>query len=710
MKKGLSWRFIFFSGCLVHPGCCPLPWGAEPAMSKPRSATLPLPGDPNNLDQLVERFELAWQAKLTPRIEEFVPADQPGRQQVLHELVKIDLEYRWRQPGGGRPRLEDYVKRLPQLGPLRRLGVDLIGEEYRVRQRWGDRPGRAEYASRFPRQAAALWEVLERIDAELEGELATQCLHARRAAPASPPGERTASSPSRRLGRYELGELLGTGAFGTVWQAWDTELKREVAVKLPRNGQRVSPQEEERFLREARSAAGLHHPGIVAVHDAGREGQTLYLVSELVRGVSLEEWRRRGCVSFVESAGLVAQVAEALHHAHRQGVVHRDVKPSNILLVGPSARFSEGRLTEMAVKIADFGLALRDAGEVTLTLDGQVLGTPAYMSPEQVHNPHAVDGRSDVYSLGVILYELLTGELPFRGPSQTLLLQVVSEEPRAPSSLNERVPRDLETICLKCLRKEPGQRYATAAALAADLRRWLAGEPIRARRVGWGERLWLWAKRNPVPIVTGGLGAAALLAASGAPAAAILGVIAAAAVLFGLQRAKTAAVLRQSLEDVRRRQEKAAGTAHFALEHCSRARAERDRAVAGEGLARRRFGHLRELARGVLFDIAEEIGASPARAVLVRTARSYLDALAGEAGDDPLLLRELAVGYGRLAEVEQDAARALESQRRSVELFERLARAHPENAQAERDLAASRDKVAERRRTVVQERRGRRKR
>jgi tetratricopeptide (TPR) repeat protein len=192
-------------------------------------------------------------------------------------------------------------------------------------------------------------------------------------------------------------------------------------------------------------------------------------------------------------------VADALQYAHEQGVVHRDVKPSNILLD------DAGR-----PHLMDFGLAKRDADDVTITTDGQVLGTPAYMSPEQARGDgHRVDGRGDVYSLGVVLYQMLTGELPFRGTPRMLLHQVLHDEPRRPRSLNDRIPRDLETICLKAMAKEPGRRYATAAEAGADLRRFLAGEPIRARRVGAAEHAWRWCRRNRA---VAGLAAAAFLA------------------------------------------------------------------------------------------------------------------------------------------------------------------------------------------------------
>jgi hypothetical protein len=298
-----------------------------------------------------------------------------------------------------------------------------------------------------------------------------------------------------RLGRFRIDRELGRGGFGVVYLAFDPQLARAVALKVPRPDVLPTPQLRERFQQEARAAASLDHPNIVAVHETGEVDSVAYIAAAFVRGLSLAEWlaNRPDGVPVRLAAALVAQLADGVEHAHRRGVLHRDLKPANVLVEFPA----DG---DPIPKIADFGLA-RTLGPADpgLTTTGAILGTPNYLAPEQA------DGRSrtvglavDVYGLGTILYELLTRRPPFTSDSALeTLRQVRWEDPVSPRRLRSQVPRDLETICLKCLEKAPSSRYASAADLAADVRRFLASEPIRARPPGTIGRATRWARRRP---------------------------------------------------------------------------------------------------------------------------------------------------------------------------------------------------------------------
>jgi WD40 repeat protein len=302
------------------------------------------------------------------------------------------------------------------------------------------------------------------------------------------------------LGPYEVLSELGRGGMGIVFKARDRELGRTVALKVLR-AEGADPTARARLVREAQAAAAIEHENVVAVYAAGNRNEgPLYLVMQYVAGQTLRERiQAEGRLEPREAARVCRQAAEGLHAAHRAGLIHRDVKPANILLD------ADGR-----AKIVDFGLVRIKERPDGTTREGVAAGTPEYMSPEQVLQPDRLDERADVYGLGMTLYEALTGEPAFRGTSAAVIQQVLHDEPAPPRRLNPRVPRDLETVCLKALAREPARRYQTARELGDDLHRFLDGEPVRARPVGRRERLWRWCRCNPGLAASSGLAAAAV--------------------------------------------------------------------------------------------------------------------------------------------------------------------------------------------------------
>src|SRR5438034_3796667 len=307
------------------------------------------------------------------------------------------------------------------------------------------------------------------------------------AAPHIKKAPRPAKTPAK-FGDYELVEEIGRGGQGVVYRAHQKSLNRTVALKVIGLGHWATEAHLKRFRREAEAAARLDHPCIVPIHEVGEREGSCYFSMNLVEGSQLDDVAKREPMPLRRAAELIAKLARAVHYAHEHGILHRDIKPGNVLL----DRNGEPHLT-------DFGLARLVETESTVTRTMEVLGTPSYMAPEQaVGNNAGVTSATDIYGLGAVLYQLLTGHPPFAGGTtyETIRL-VLDAEPRQPRLLNPKVDRDLETICLKCLEKEPAKRYSSALALAEDLERWLKHEPIRARGTGIFTRGRKWVRRNP---------------------------------------------------------------------------------------------------------------------------------------------------------------------------------------------------------------------
>jgi WD40 repeat protein len=442
----------------------------------------PLIGERSARDDVAVQLRHLWQTGPAPDVRQLLRDGGPLDVDRVVEVLLVDQAERWQR--GLAVTAEEYLSWFPQLAADPEQALALVYGEYVVRKELGRAPEPGEFLRRFPQHAVRFQQQLA-LHGALSDDGATRPAAA--TADVSPPEEKRLLPA---VAGYEILGELGRGGMGVVYKARQEGLNRVVALKMILAGQLASPQDVQRFQVEAAAAAELDHPHIVPIyevgHDQGRHFFSMKLIEHASLASELPHLRRdpRAAVR------LLATVCRAVHYAHQRGILHRDLKPANILLD------ADGR-----PHVADFGLAKRLSGATALTQSGAVVGTPGYVAPEQARGDRGASTAADVYSLGAILYALLTGRPPFQAatPLDTLL-QVLEGEPPPPHSLNAAVDRELETVCLKCLERDPARRYESAAALADDLERWLKGEPISARAVSTPERLWRWCRRNPAAV------------------------------------------------------------------------------------------------------------------------------------------------------------------------------------------------------------------
>jgi tetratricopeptide (TPR) repeat protein len=478
---------------------------------------VPPPSNPSSalqdpLGTILERFESLWLRGQRPALDDFLPPAGPQRTQALVELAHIDLELRLK--AGEVARVEDYLHCYPELTANPKVVLDLIGAELAQRRH---EPGfdANQYRQRFPELADLLPQPAAAIDEPHQSE-DSEPTHA------TPPsvltrhgaaGTAKVPSPPPFVPGYEILDELGRGGMGVVYKASQTKLNRLVALKMILAGVHAGPQHRLRFQAEAEAVARLRHPNLVQIYEVGEAGGCPFFSLEYVAGGTLD--RRMAGTPQPPRVGaeLVATLAQAMHHAHLCGVVHRDLKPGNILLQISDLRLQIADLKSAILdlqseipKITDFGLAKLLDTEGELSKTGAIMGTPSYMAPEQAEGRvHEIGPAADVYSLAAILYELLTGRPPFKGTSVLdTLEQVRTREPLPPTRFQIKIPRDLETVCLKGLRKDYRQRYASAQEFADDLNRFLEGRPVLARPVPAWERAWKWARRRPAQAALAG--------------------------------------------------------------------------------------------------------------------------------------------------------------------------------------------------------------
>jgi serine/threonine protein kinase len=410
--------------------------------------------DSQPLREWLDGFERSWdEGKLRRQMRRLPPKGHPLRLEVLTGLVRLDLCQRLRQ--GLSARLESYVKLYPELGPLDRLNADLILAEFNMRKACGESVAVDEFLRRFPGQA----ETLRRRLTESPETGSHPSAPTRTSNPNLPPAP--SGSLPEQFGRYRVLEKLGRGNMGTVYLVHDCRLNRRVALKVPYYTAEDRDDVLARFAREAQAAGTLHHPNICPLHDVGEQDSIPYLTMAYIEGRPLSKvLREDGAMRPARAVEIISRLAQALEHAHSRGVLHRDLKPSNIMLTPKGDPV-----------IMDFGLARWvDQDVARLTKTGALVGTPAYMPPELVSADRQASGpASDIYSLGVILYELLTGQVPFQGPVASVLAAVLIETPKPLSARRRGIDPRLEVLCLRMLAKKPGDRPASMAEVVTAL-------------------------------------------------------------------------------------------------------------------------------------------------------------------------------------------------------------------------------------------------
>jgi serine/threonine-protein kinase len=417
------------------------------------------------INRACEEFERRWRNGQRPRIEFEVESAQPDDQAELFEELLI-LELELRREGAESPNPEEYVARFPDRQARVAAVFAQTATSSAAKPSGATEPARLEAVPISPASPASAAEA-KTIDL-------------------IPTAESREIAPIGSIGDYELIEEIARGGMGVVYRARHRGLKRVVALKMILSGQMASAQERERFRREAELAANLDHPHIVPIYEVDEDQGHCFFSMRLVDGGSLSKQAGRYMTDPAAAARLVSTLARAVHHAHGQGFLHCDLKPSNVLLDHHGTPY-----------LTDFGLARRTGADSSLSGSGAILGTPSYMAPEQATGSRASLGpATDVYGLGAILYELLTGRPPFRAATvMETVIQVLERDPAPPRELRPEIPKELELICLKCLEKSPKDRYPSARALADELDGYLHGEGIAA--TGMLARLRRWNRREP---------------------------------------------------------------------------------------------------------------------------------------------------------------------------------------------------------------------